>query len=193
MLLDKNACPLSLCQVSRLAASSTMEAHSAAAVATPTTAETADSGLTARPGPGGWPDVGYLFSLADTAIKTAVAEGAQVNEGKGKRVGAEGVEALGTHGYGRNGQELFCCHGHLLIITPHSSEYRSGHAGGRRWASGGRDRDQREPPGQPLAFCIQGGCGVILSLCLSARSSSCCACPPLTLSPIRLAPARSAW
>ena len=37
----------------------------------------ADSGLTARPGPGGWPDLSYLFTLADTALVTAMAEGAQ--------------------------------------------------------------------------------------------------------------------
>ena len=61
----------SLPQVSRLAASSIdHNSH------TPDTSES--TGLTARPGPGGWPDVSYLFSLADAAIKTAVAEGAQV-------------------------------------------------------------------------------------------------------------------
>ena len=36
------------------------------------------TGLTARPGPGGWPDIGYLFSLADTALMTAMSHGAQV-------------------------------------------------------------------------------------------------------------------
>ena len=61
-------------QMSRLADTSPAE------MTPPATAESGgggDSGLTARPGPGGWPDISYLFTLADTALVTAMAEGAQ--------------------------------------------------------------------------------------------------------------------